>query len=306
MEEKEGKEFKQKYVDILSLGGFNAFFGDENNKNEVMTIINELLPEHRKAVDIKYMPTEHPGPVIGYNKDFRYDFMCRDKSGAVFIVKLQKYFEKAWFKRCVSYASRAYERQNKKGEDYDAVQPVYLIGLMGVPIDHPDKEFWKDRYVSEYTFREKCCHDLLDETIVIIFAELASFDKSEEECTTRRDRMLYILKNSSKLLSPPAWSGQESYTGILDACYIDDFDEEKRKKYDRTMQDEKRFRGQIAAAREMGEAAGLAQGREEGRVEGFEKAKLENALRLKSWELPWTSLLRLQDCQLRSLISYSF
>ena len=281
MEEKEGKEFKQKYVDILSLGGFNALFGDENNKNEVMTIINELLPEHRKAVDIKYMPTEHPGPVIGYNKDFRYDFMCKDKSGAVFIVELQKYYEKAWFKRCVSYASRAYERQNKKGEDYDAVQPVYLIGLMGVPIDHPDKEFWKDRYVSEYTFREKCCHDLLDETIVIIFAELASFDKSEEECTTRRDRMLYILKNSSKLLSPPAWSGQESYTGILDACYIDDFDDEKRKKYDRTMQDEKRLRGQIAAAREMGEAAGLAQGREEGRVEGFEKAKLEDALRLK-------------------------
>ena len=117
------------------------------------------------------------------------------------------------------------------------------------------------------------CHDLLDETIVIIFAELASFDKSEDECTTRRDRMLYILKNSSKLLSPPAWSGQERYTGILDACYIDDFDEEKRKKYDRTMQDEKRLRGQIAAAREMGEAAGLAQGREE--------AKLEDALRLK-------------------------
>ena len=43
------------------------------------------------------------------------------------------------------------------------------------------------------------------------------------------------------------------------------------------MQDEKRLRGQIAAAREMGEAAGLAQGREE----GFEKAKLEDALRLK-------------------------
>lgn len=289
MEEKEGKEFKQKYVDILTLGGFNAFFGDENNKNEVMTIINELLPEHRKVASIDYMRTEYPGPVIGYNKDFRYDFMCRDKSGAAFIVELQNYYEQAWFKRCVSYASRAYERQNKKGEDYDAVQPVYLIGLMGVPIDHPDKEFWKDRYISEYTFREKDCHDLLDETIVIIFAELASFDKSEEECVTRQDRMLYILKNSSKLLSPPAWSHQEQYTDILDACYIDRFDDEKRKKYDDAMQDEKRLRGRIAAAREMGKADGLAQGlergREEGRVEGreegFEKAKLEDALKLK-------------------------
>ena len=224
-------ESKQKYVDILSLGGFNAFFGDENNKSAVMTIINELLPEHRRVVNIEYQPTEYPGPVIGYNKDFRYDFMCRDASGAAFIVELQKYYEAGWFKRCVSYASRAYERQNKKGEDYDDIQPVYLIGLMGVPIDHPDKEFWKDRYVSEYTFREKESHDLLDETIVIIFAELVNFNKTEEECVTRQDRMLYVLKNSSKLLAPPSWSEQEKYTEIFKACDIDDFSEEKRQKY---------------------------------------------------------------------------
>ena len=38
------------------------------------------------------------------------------------------------------------------------------------------------------------------------------------------------------------------------------------------MQDEKRLRGQIAAAREMGEAAGLARGREEGREEANTEA----------------------------------
>jgi hypothetical protein len=41
---------------------------------------------------------------------------------------------------------------------------------MGIEIEHPDKKFWKDRYISEYTFREKESHDLLGETIVIIFA----------------------------------------------------------------------------------------------------------------------------------------
>ena len=269
----ENNEIKPKYVDILSLGGFNAFFGDENNKSAVITIINELLPKHRRVVDIEYMPTEHPGPVIGYNKDFRYDFMCRDASGAVFIVELQKYYETGWFKRCVSYASRAYERQNKKGVDYDEIQPVYLIGLMGVPIDHPDKEFWGNRYVSEYTFYEKESHDLLDETIVIIFAELVNFNKTEEECVTRQDRMLFILKNSGKLLAPPSWSEQERYDEIFKACDIDDFPKEKREKYNETMQDEKRLRGQMAAAREMGEVAGLERGRIEGREEGQTLAK---------------------------------
>ena len=268
MKSNEQNESGSKYVDILSLGGFNAFFGDENNKSAVMTIINELLPKHRQVAHIDYMPTEHPGPVIGYNKDFRYDFMCRDASGAVFIVELQKYYEAGWFKRCVSYASRAYEKQNKKGEDYAAIPPVYLIGLMGVPVDHPDKKYWIDRYVSEYTFREKECYDLLDETIVIIFAELVNFNKTEDECVTRQDRMLYILKNSGKLLTPPSWTYQEKYDDILKACDIDDFSEEKRNKYNKTMQDEKRLRGQIAAAREMGEVAGFERGREEGREEG--------------------------------------
>ena len=156
-------------MDILSNGGFKAFFGDENNKEAVMELLNTLLPEHRQIMDIDYRPTEHQGPVIGHSKEFKYDFMCSDASGAKFIVETQRYREKYWFKRCVGYASRAYDRQNKTGFDYD-VPPVYLIGLMGVDINHPDKEYWKDRYISEYTFREKECHDLLDETIVIIYS----------------------------------------------------------------------------------------------------------------------------------------
>ena len=281
MEVKENRMSRQKYVDILSLGGFNAFFGDANNKDVIMTIMNELLPEHRKVVDIDFMPTDYPGPIIGYNKDFRYDFMCHDESGAVFIVELQKYYEKAWFKRCVSYASRAYDRQNRSGENYD-VPPVYLIGLMGVAIDHQDKEYWKDRYVSEYTFREKESHDLLDETIVIIFAELVNFNKSEEECITRQDRMLYLLKNSSKLIAPPSWSEQEQYTNILAACNIEGFDEEKKNKYDTDMYDERRRRGELDAAIEMGEASGRIKGREEGRGE----AKAEVARNMLAAGMP--------------------
>ena len=273
----ENNEIKPKYVDILSLGGFNAFFGDENNKSAVMTIINELLPKHRQVAHIDYMPTEHPGPVIGYNKDFRYDFECRDESGAVFIVELQKYYETGWFNRCVSYASRAYDKQNKKGEDYADIPPVYLIGLMGVPIDHPDKEYWKDRYISEYTFREKESHDLLDETIVIIFAELVNFNKTEEECVTRQDRMLYILKNSGKLLAPPSWSEQERYDEIFKACDIEDFSKEKLEKYNETMQDEKRLRGQMAAARN--------EGREEGREEGEKLKAIEIAKNMLSMSI---------------------
>ena len=84
-----------KYVDILSNGGFKAFFGDENNKAEVMMLINTLLPCDRKVVDIEYRPTDLQGPVIGRSKEFQFDFLCRDTSGALFIVEMQRYRERS-------------------------------------------------------------------------------------------------------------------------------------------------------------------------------------------------------------------
>ena len=251
----------QRYVDILTNGGFKALFGDMNNKEAVMLIMNSLLPQHRKVVDIEYMPTEHQGQIAD-NKEYHYDFMCRDEDGAVFIVEMQNYGELHWFKRCVSYAARAYDRQNRRGEEYD-VPPVYLIGLMGTDIPHPDPSLWKDVYLAEYTFREKTTGEVLDETIFIIFAELARFKKRCEACETDIDRMMFILKNMGKLKNRPEWLQKEVYTKIFEACEIARFDESKRIKYEQDMYDQRRLNGELAFARRKGIEEGLAEGKAE-------------------------------------------
>ena len=51
----------QRYVDLLSNGGFKAVFGDRNNKDVVISVINMLLPEDKRVKDIEYAPTEHQG-----------------------------------------------------------------------------------------------------------------------------------------------------------------------------------------------------------------------------------------------------
>lgn len=195
----------QRYVDILSNAGFKAFFGDESNKEEVMMLINTLLPAHRQVKDIEYRSTEHQGPVIGHSKDFKFD-----------------------------------------------------------------------RYISEYTFREKECHDLLDETIVIIFAELTRFHKAEDECVTLQDRLLYLLKNSGKMRTPPKWGTEKPCKDLLDAFEIEDFSKQKREQYDKDMYDEKRRNGELAAARNDGRAEGHA----EGHAEGLAEAQTEIAKRM--------------------------
>jgi predicted transposase/invertase (TIGR01784 family) len=214
-------------------------FGDRANKDVVMSVINILLPEGKQVDDIEYMPTELQGP-MQESKEFQYDFMCTGTDGTGFIVEMQCYPDDFWFRRGVCYASRAYDRQNRKGEEYD-VAPVYLIGLMGVPVMHPDPELWKDRYISEYTFREKSTGDLLAETIIIIFVELASFDKTLEECETHRDRMLYILQNIGRFMERSQWLQNQVYDRLFRACEIAAFSEEKRIEYEKDMNDEKRL-----------------------------------------------------------------
>jgi hypothetical protein len=148
-----------------------------------------------------------------------------------------------------------------------------MIGLMGVDIFDRDEEIWKNKYISEYTFREKETHDLLDETIIIIFAEIARFDKKGDECRTDLDRMCYVLKNSAKLYTEslrnqPEWLKQEVFVEILKACEIAGFSKKKRIQYDKDMYDERRFYSELYTARREGMNEGMEKGIEKGRAEG--------------------------------------
>ena len=261
----------QRYVDLLSNSGFKAVFGDRNNKDVVMSVINMLLPYGKQVEEIEYAPTEHQGQQET-NKEFRYDFMCRGVDGSFFIVEVQSNPEEFWFKRCVSYASRVYDRQNRRGKEYD-VPPVYLIGLMGIDIQHKNPELWSGRYVSEYTFREKMTNESLDDTIFIIFAELRRFRKQLHECENDLEKMLYIIKNAWRLENQPLELQDDIFTRLFTACDIPRFDETKRIQYEKDMFDERRYNGEISAARNEG----LNEGREEGKVEVY-RAMLERGI----------------------------
>lgn len=210
------------------------------------------------------------GSVWGPGEQGCGDFMCKGTDGSVFIVEMQCYPDDYWFKRCVSYASRAYDRQNNRGDDYN-VAPVYLIGLMGTDIVHAEPEKWVNKYVSEYTFREMETNELQDETIFIIFAELARFNKDLCDCTNDLERMLYVIKNCWRLQNQPIELQKEIFSRIFEACEIAQFDEVKRINYEQEMYDERRLNGELYTARRLGRE----EGHEEGIQEGLERGREE-------------------------------
>jgi len=118
--------------------------------------------------------------------------------------------------------------------------------------------------------------NLLDETIIIIFAEIARFNKNGDECKTDIDRMCYLLKNSAKLYTEslrnqPEWLKQEVFVQILKACEIAGFSKKKRIQYDKDMYDERRFYSELYTARKEG----MDEGMEKGMEKGIEKGRAE-------------------------------
>lgn len=267
---------RPRYVSILTNGGFKAVFAYPENKAVVMDIMNAFLPPYRQVRDIIFMQTEHPSRADD-GKEYRFDFMCRDENDVYFIVEAQNYFDDNWSRRCVSYTSRVYDARNIIGKEYVA-PPVYLIGLMGVPIEHADMSKWHDRYVAEYTFREKETLDLLDETIFIIFAEIARFDKRQEECISAQERMLYVLKHSQDIKKPTGWLTKGVYARLLHAFEVAKFSEEKLIKYIRDMMDERKRVSEMNTYKRMGRDEGRAEGLVEGMEKGMEKGREEGML----------------------------
>ena len=152
---------------------------------------------------------------------------------------------------------------------------LYFIGFMDTDLKHENEQAWEGKYISEYTFMEKNTHELQDETIFIIFAELKRFNKSEKECETALDKLLYLFKNIGEMEDDENWNKDSFWQRFFRACEIAAFDEKKRAQYEQDMYDERRFQGQMAASYKNGLEAGIAEGREEERQEMARKMLAE-------------------------------
>lgn len=285
MKEKTNPVKAQRYVDLLTDSGFKAVFGDQKNKQVLIDFLNAVLPDGRQVKDLTYSATEIPG-FTPNGKSVRLDLRCIDVDGSHFIVEMQKYNQKNFFKRCILYGSRVYDMGLTKGDaDYD-IPPVYLVAILAGECLNYELPSWNDRFVSEYTFREKVTGDTPDDTIFCIFVELNRFDKKLSECKDIIDKWCYALKYMSRLENLPKEFQKEVFRRLFEASEIAQFSEDKRIKYEQEMISERDYNNILATAREeglkLGHEEGYDKGRAEGREEGRMKERLEIAKRLKN------------------------
>ena len=189
----------------------------------------------------------------------RLDLRCEGDDGTRFIVEMQQSGQRHFFKRCVEYAAKVYDSGSRRGGDYD-IEPVYFIGILG-----RERIFgrcgpeWKDRYISEYTFREKHTGEVPDESISLIFVELDRFVKPLDECVGLTEKWCYALKYVGKLHGLPEGLRVQAFERLFAACEIARFSRDKKLQYEKDMITERDYRNILETARENGFAAGKAE-----------------------------------------------
>ena len=132
-----------------------------------------------------------------------------------------------------------------------------FIGLLNTDVpkfDRSDGNIWSDRYVSEYTFREKVSREVVDETIFLTFVELHRFDKELHECGSLVDKWCYSLKHMGTLDRLPEELRVKAFERLFEACEIAKFTPEEKLKYEHDMITERDYDNIIYTAKTEGRA----------------------------------------------------
>ena len=123
------------------------------------------------------------------------------------------------------------------------------------------------------------------------FIEIPLFEKSEQDCSSKIDCWIYILKNMENLDTIPFKGWLKTLDQLEETMRVASLDKNGRELYEASLKQYRDLNAVIAyqkdknaREREEARAKGLAEGRAEGRAEGIAKGRAEGEAkeRLKS------------------------
>jgi predicted transposase/invertase (TIGR01784 family) len=101
----------------------------------------------------------------------------------------------------------------------------------------------------------------------MVYVRLSKFDKSENECKSDIDQLLFTLKNAHKVARRPKNFNKAAFKHLFDIAQISNFSDEELMNYESDMKSFSDHANALAYAKEKGEAIGEAKGLKRGRSE---------------------------------------
>jgi len=268
-----------RFIDPLSDFGFKRLFGNEPNKDILISFLNELFKGQKEITDLTYNSTEFAGDNGGFKKVF-FDLLCTGANGEQFIIEMQRAEQRNFADRAVFYTSRLINEQLPKGTSHWNIElkEVYLIAILEFNLINSPT----GRYLHNVALTNIETNEVFYNKLSYKFLELPKFVKTEAELETDLDRWLYLLKHMNYLDKVPAVLNKHVFQKVFNIAEVSKLTKEEKAMYDSNLKARWDYENSIAFAEEKAEERGIEKGIEKGEY----KKALNVAIEMKKDGFP--------------------
>lgn len=266
----------EKYINPFTDFGFKKIFGEEANKDLLIDFLNELLTDKGKILDLTYLKNEHLG-TVELDRKAIFDLYCENDKGEKFIVEMQRAKQDYFKDRSLYYATFPIQEQALKGAWNYKLNAVYSIAIMDFVFEEQNQQ----KLLHDVRLIEKETQQIFYDKLRFVYVEIKKFNKSLEECQSRFEKWLYILKNLSKLEEIPIALQEKIFKKLFQVAEIAQFDPKQLQSY---RDSEKNY---------LDFTASVNTSFREGKVEGLLEGKVEIARNLKAKNFPMSDIIEI-------------
>lgn len=263
---------QDKYVNPFTDFGFKKLFGEEPNKELLISFLNTLLPEKHQIEDLQYTRNEQQGAAVLDRKAI-FDLSCTSPSGERFIVELQKAKQNYFKDRSVYYSTFPIQEQAQRGDWDYKLSAVYTVGILDFVFGE-DRDDGEESVVHHVQLKDQF-GDVFYDKLTFIYLTLPHFKKSLTELKTTQDKWFYIFRHLHEMDEIPEVLQEQVFLKLFEAAQVARFEPAERKAYEDSLKYYRDLKNVTDTA--------WGEGKEEGREEGREEERLVMAKKLLNY-----------------------
>jgi len=273
-----------RYINLFTDFGFKKLFGDEPNKDLLISLLNSLLAGKEQIADLSYLKNERLGKSEGERRAV-YDLYCTNNEGEKFIVEIQRVKQEFFKDRSLYYSTFAIQEQALKGQKWNyELKAVYMIAVLDFEFseEQPAKLQHRVRLMEEQT------KDIFYDKLIFIYLEIPKFHKELEELSNDYERWLYAFKNLHRLRDRPKALEEGVFKKLFELAEIASMKTRERTVYENSLKDY----WDLKSSMETYFKEGREEGKEVGREEGIAQRNTEMARMMLANNEPIEKIMR--------------
>lgn len=217
---------KERFLNPFTDFGFKKLFGEEPNKDLLISLLNTLLPQKHQITDLEYTKNEYLGQSQVDRKAI-FDLHCKNSQGEYFIVELQKAKQKFFKDRSVYYATFPVQAQAEQGTEWDfRLQAVYTVGILDFVFDNDDN----DAVIHTVQLKNQQNQVFYDK-LTFIYLTLPKFNKTLDQLVTLQDKWFYVFRHLQELEEIPSTLQEAVFAKLFKIAELANFDSLERQAY---------------------------------------------------------------------------